>query len=163
MYHEISITLNGELRTLSVASHQTLLEVLRETLGITSPKRGCETGKCGACTVIMNGLAVNPCMIPAPEADGAQIETVEGLAAHGSLHPLQEAFITHNAVQCGFCTPGMLMSAKALLDRTPNPSEEEIRVALVGNLCRCTGYVRIVRAIASAAGAMQLRGGEDGG
>lgn len=163
MHHEISLTVNGDPYTLSVASHQTLLEVLRETLGITSPKRGCENGECGACTVIMNGLAVNSCMVPAPEADGAEIETAEGLATGGVLHPLQEAFVAHNAVQCGFCTPGMLMSAKALLDRTPHPSQEEIRTALVGNLCRCTGYVRIVEAIADVAGTLEPEGEGDGG
>jgi aerobic carbon-monoxide dehydrogenase small subunit len=151
MVHEISIRVNGELHTISVRSNQTLLEILRETLGITSPKRGCENGECGACTVIMDGLPVNSCLVLAPEVDGAQIETVEGLNVNGALHPLQEAFIEHNAIQCGFCTPGMLMSAKALLDRSPHPSEEEIRAALVGNLCRCTGYLRIVEAIADVA------------
>jgi aerobic carbon-monoxide dehydrogenase small subunit len=159
MYHQISLTVNGDRHTLSVLSSQTLLEVLREMLGITSPKRGCENGECGACTVIMDGLPVNSCMVLAPEADGAEIVTVEGLTVDSSLHPLQEAFITHNAVQCGFCTPGMLMSAKALLDRVAQPSEEEIRTALVGNLCRCTGYVRIVEAIADVA-ATRGEGGE---
>lgn len=159
MYHEISLKVNGDLHTIAVRSNQTLLQVLREELGITSPKRGCENGECGACTVIMNGLPVNSCMVLAPEADGAVIETAEGLARDGDLHPLQEAFIKHNAVQCGFCTPGMLVSAKALLDRLPHPTEDEIREALVGNLCRCTGYVRIVDAIADVAGA---EGGDDG-
>ncbi|MBN1249553.1 MAG: (2Fe-2S)-binding protein [Anaerolineae bacterium] len=158
MLHEISLKVNGDTVTVAVRSHQTLLQVLREELGITSPKRGCENGECGACTVIMNGLPVNSCMVFAPEADGAEIETVEGLAPEGKLHPLQEAFIKHNAVQCGFCTPGMLMSAKALLDRNPHPSEEEIRAALVGNLCRCTGYVRIVEAIADVA---STKGGDN--
>ncbi len=150
MLHEISITVNGDPYTVAVRSNQTLLEVLRESLGITSPKRGCENGECGACTVIVNGLPVNSCMVLAPEADGAEIETVEGLSAGGSLHPLQEAFIEHNAIQCGFCTPGMLMSAKALLDRVPHPTEDEIRTALVGNLCRCTGYLRIIEAVQAA-------------
>ncbi|MGC9469240.1 MAG: (2Fe-2S)-binding protein [Anaerolineae bacterium] len=151
MLHEISLTINGEPYVVGVRSHHTLLQVLREQLGITSPKRGCENGECGACTVLMDGLPVNSCLVLAAEADGAVIETTEGLSRDGELHPLQEAFIKHNAVQCGFCTPGMLMSAKALLERTPHPSEDEIRHALVGNLCRCTGYVRIVRAIQAAA------------
>ncbi len=157
MLHEITLTINGDLYTVAVQSHHTLLKVLREQLGITSPKVGCENGECGACTVILNGLAVNSCQVLAAEADGATIETVEGLSKDGGpfengLHPLQTAFIEHNAVQCGFCTPGMLMSAKALLDRNPHPTEDEIRHALVGNLCRCTGYTRIVEAIQDVAG-----------
>lgn len=151
MIHEISLTVNAVKYTIYVQSHHTLLKVLREQLGITSPKIGCENGECGACTVIMNGCAVNSCQVLAPEADGAVIETVEGLSKDGSLHPLQQAFIDYNAIQCGFCTPGMLMSAKALLDQNPQPTEDEIRFALVGNLCRCTGYVRIVKAISEAA------------
>ena len=151
MLHEITLTVNGDHYVVAVRSHQTLLQILREELGITSPKRGCENGECGACTVLMDGLPVNSCMVLAPEADGAVIETAEGLSKDGNLHPLQQAFIDHNAVQCGFCTPGMLMSSKALLDRTPHPTEDEIRYALVGNLCRCTGYVRIVAAVAAVA------------
>jgi carbon-monoxide dehydrogenase small subunit len=151
MLHEINLTVNGEPYTLAVQSHHTLLQVLREELGITSPKRGCENGECGACTVLLNGEPVNACMVLAPEANGATVETVESLSAGGDLHPLQTAFIEHNAVQCGFCTPGMLMSSKALLDRNPHPSEAEIREALVGNLCRCTGYLRIVEAIQDVA------------
>jgi carbon-monoxide dehydrogenase small subunit len=151
MLHEIILTVNGEPHTLAVQSHETLLRVLREKLGLTGPKVGCENGECGACTVLLNGEAVNACQVLAPEADGATVETVEGLSRNGELHPLQKAFIEHNAVQCGFCTPGMLMSAKALLARTPNPTEDEIRHALVGNLCRCTGYVRIVAAVKDAA------------
>jgi len=152
MLHEISLTVNGDHHAIVVRSHHTLLQVLREQLGITSPKRGCENGECGACTVLLDGLPVNSCLVLAPEADGAIIETTEGLSAGGELHPLQEAFIQHNAVQCGFCTPGMLMSSKALLDRNPHPTEDEIREALVGNLCRCTGYVRIIEAIQDVAG-----------
>ncbi|MCU0520557.1 MAG: (2Fe-2S)-binding protein [Anaerolineae bacterium] len=152
MLHEISLTVNGDHYTLAVHSHHTLLQVLREQTGITSPKRGCENGECGACTVILNGLPVNSCLVLAPEADGAVVETVESLNKGGTLHPLQEAFIEHNAVQCGFCTPGMLMSSKALLDRIPNPTEDQIRDALVGNLCRCTGYLRIIEAILDVAG-----------
>ena len=151
MLHEITLTVNGDLHTLPVQSHHTLLRVLREQLGITSPKVGCENGECGACTVIMDGVPVNSCLVLAPEADGATIETVESLSTNGDLHPLQTAFIEHNAIQCGFCTPGMLISAKALLDRTPHPTEDEIRHALVGNLCRCTGYTRIVDAIQDVA------------
>ena len=151
MLHEISLTVNGDHYTLGVQSHHTLLQVLREQLGITSPKRGCENGECGACTVILNGSPVNSCLVLAPEADGAIVETVESLSKGGALHPLQEAFIEHNAVQCGFCTPGMLMSSKALLERIPNPTEDQIRDALVGNLCRCTGYLRIIEAIQDVA------------
>jgi aerobic carbon-monoxide dehydrogenase small subunit len=147
MHHEITLIVNGDSYTIAVQSHHTLLKVLREQIGITSPKVGCENGECGACTIIMNGAPVNSCQVLAAEADGATIETVEGLSQNGDLHPLQTAFIEHNAVQCGFCTPGMLMSAKALLDRNPHPTEDEIRHALVGNLCRCTGYKRIVEAI----------------
>jgi len=151
MLHEITLTVNGDPYVVAVRSHHTLLQVLREQLGITSPKRGCENGECGACTVIMDGLPVSSCMVLAAEADGANIETAEGLAEEGDLHPLQQAFLDYNAIQCGFCTPGMLMSSKALLDRTPHPSEDEIRHALVGNLCRCTGYVRIVDAVQDVA------------
>jgi carbon-monoxide dehydrogenase small subunit len=151
MIHEIILTVNKVQYTINVQSHHTLLRVLREQLGITSPKIGCENGECGACTVLMNGHAVNSCQVLAPEANGAIIETVEGLSEDGTLHPLQQAFIDHNAIQCGFCTPGMLMSAKDLLDRIPHPTEDEIRLALVGNLCRCTGYIRIVDAIKQAA------------
>ncbi len=152
MLHEITLTINGDAYTVAVQSHHTLLKVLREQIGITSPKVGCENGECGACTVILNGAPVNSCQILAVEADGATIETVEGLSKGGDLHPLQKAFIDHNAIQCGFCTPGMLMSAKALLDRNLHPTEDEIRHALVGNLCRCTGYTRIVAAIQDVAG-----------
>jgi carbon-monoxide dehydrogenase small subunit len=151
MRHNITLTVNGDEHTLIVQSHHTLLQILREQIGITSPKRGCENGECGACTVLMDGLPVNSCLVLAPEADGATIETVESLSAGGELHPLQEAFVTHNAIQCGFCTPGMLMSSKALLDRVPHPTEEQIRDALVGNLCRCTGYLRIIEAVQDAA------------
>ena len=151
MLHQITITVKKVVYAIDVYYHHTLLKVLREQLGITSPKIGCENGECGACTVLMNGVAVNSCQVLAPEADGAIIETVEGLSKDGTLHPLQTAFIENNAIQCGFCTPGMVMSAKALLDRNPNPTDDDIRYALVGNLCRCTGYVRIVDAVKQAA------------
>lgn len=151
MLHEITFNVNGEPYTVAVKSQHTLLDVLREKLGITSPKRGCENGECGACTVLFDGKPVNSCMVLAVEAAGHEIETVEGLAQDGELHPLQKAFIEHNAVQCGFCTPGVLMSAKGLLDENPHPNVDEIRHALAGNLCRCTGYVRIVDAVLDVA------------
>jgi carbon-monoxide dehydrogenase small subunit len=149
--HTISVTVNGDKEVLDVPSNMTLLQMLREKLALTGTKNGCEAGECGACTVLVGGEPVNSCMMLAVEADGREITTVEGLAQDGKLHPLQEAFIEHNAVQCGFCTPGMLMSAHALLERNPRPTEGEIREALVGNLCRCTGYLRIIQAVQTAA------------
>jgi len=149
--HPIQVTVNGVRETLEVPSNCTLLQMLREKLALTGTKNGCSAGECGACTVIMNGEPVNSCMLLAVEADGAEILTVEGLARDGHLDPLQTAFVEQGAVQCGFCTPGMLMSARALLDRNPDPSEQEVREALVGNLCRCTGYTRIVSAVLQAA------------
>lgn len=143
----ISTRINRRTYNLSIFPNQTLLELLREKLGLTGTKRGCEIGECGACTVLMNGQAVNSCLVLAPQVDGKEILTVEGLAVNGKLHPLQESFMENDAVHCGFCTPGMLMSAKELLDRTSNPSEEEIRIAICGNLCRCSGYQQIVDAI----------------
>ena len=151
MNHTIHFTVNGEPYTLAVASHHTLLQVLREQLVLTGTKNGCEAGECGACAVLMNGEPVNSCMVLAPEANGAAITTIEGLASDEQLDPLQEAFIATGATQCGFCTPGILVNARALLDRNPNPSDEQIREALVGNLCRCTGYIRIIDAIKMAA------------
>lgn len=147
----ITTTINGRRYTLETRPNQTLLDMLRDGLGLTGTKRGCEVGECGACTVLLNGKAVNSCLVPAPHAEGADILTVEGLALNGRLHPLQEAFLDHEAVHCGFCTPGMLLSALALLDANPNPTNEEIRLALSGNLCRCTGYVQIVDAVADVA------------
>jgi len=149
--HTIRVTVNGVEEQLEVPANWTLLQMLRDRLALTGTKNGCSAGECGACTVMMNGEPVNSCMVLAVEADGAQITTVEGLAHDGQLDPLQEAFIAEGGVQCGFCTPGMLISARALLNRKPNPSEEDIREALVGNLCRCTGYTRIVRAVQEAA------------
>ncbi|MGC9397590.1 MAG: (2Fe-2S)-binding protein [Anaerolineae bacterium] len=151
MLHEITLKVNGDEYVLGVKSHHTLLQVLRNQLGITGPKPGCENGECGACTVLLDGEPVNSCLVLAVEADGREVETVEGLSADGDLHPLQKAFIEHNAVQCGFCTPGMLMSAKGLLERNPHPTEEDVREALAGNLCRCTGYVRIIDAVLDVA------------
>lgn len=151
MLHEITLNVNDTEYTLGVKSHHTLLKVLREQLGLTGTKIGCENGECGACTVLMDGEPVNACMVLAVEAEGHSIETVENLNKSGELHPLQKAFVKNNAIQCGFCTPGMLMTAKGYLAKHPNPSEEEVRQALVGNLCRCTGYVRIVESILEAA------------
>jgi carbon-monoxide dehydrogenase small subunit len=143
---------NGRPVTAEIDPRQTLLDVLRETLGLTGTKRGCEVGECGACTVLLDGVAVNSCLVLAAQAEGRRITTVEGLAAGDTLAPLQEAFLEHDAVHCGFCTPGMLLSAQELLEHNPSPSERDIRVAISGNLCRCTGYVQIVEAIDDAAG-----------
>lgn len=154
----ITLNVNGQKYNLDVAPHETLLDVLRERLDITSPKRGCEKGECGACTVIMNGKAVNSCLVLAVEAQNAVILTVESLKTDGKLHPLQQAFIDKGAVQCGFCTPAMLLSAKALLDKNPNPTEREIKLAIAGNYCRCTGYQPIVEAIKTAAEMMKKEG-----
>jgi carbon-monoxide dehydrogenase small subunit len=151
VYHEITLTVNGVLEKVVVASNLTLMRMLRESLALTGTKNGCAAGECGACTVLLNGEPVNSCMVLAAECDGAEIVTVEGLADDKQLDPLQEAIIQEGGVQCGFCTPGVLISARGLLDRNPDPSEEEISEALVGNLCRCTGYVRIVDSIRKAA------------
>jgi carbon-monoxide dehydrogenase small subunit len=147
----ITLTVNGKLEYVDVPDHHTLLQMLRDRLALTGTKNGCEAGECGACTVLVDGRPVNACLMLAVEAEGREITTIEGLAAEGRLTALQQAFIDHNAVQCGFCTPGMLMSAHALLERSPDPTEDEIREALLGNLCRCTGYVRIVAAIQDVA------------
>lgn len=150
-FHHISLTVNGEYEQVDVPSQMTLLQMLREKLALTGTKNGCSAGECGACTVLLNGEPVNSCMVLAVECQGASVVTVEGLAQDGVLDPLQQAIIDHGGVQCGFCTPGMLISARALLNRNPDPTEEEIRSALVGNLCRCTGYIRIVDAVRDAA------------
>lgn len=150
-YHRITLTVNGTAEMVDVPSNMTLLQMLREKLGQTGTKNGCAAGECGACTVLMNGQPVNSCMVLAVEADGAQIVTVEGLAHEGHLDPLQETMIAEGGVQCGFCTPGVLISARALLNRNPHPTDFEIRDALVGNLCRCTGYLRIINAVKKAA------------
>lgn len=148
---EITVTVNGEKHTVSVKENKTLLQFLREDLALTGTKEGCGAGECGACTVIMNGKPVNSCLVLAVEADGAEILTIEGVAKDGELSKIQKAFIKHQAFQCGFCTPGMIMSAKALLDRNPHPNEEEIKEAIAGNLCRCTGYFPIIDAIKDVA------------
>ena len=148
----VSTTINGRLERLLLPAHHTLLEVLRDDLGLTGTKCGCEIGECGACTVLLDGAPVNSCLVLAPQIDGREVLTVEGLAQDGKLHPLQESFLDYDAVHCGFCTPGMLLSAKALLDWNPRPTEGEIRTAISGNLCRCTGYQQIVQSIAKTSG-----------
>jgi len=151
----ITFTVNGEERTLEVPGSMTLLELLRERLGLTGAKEGCGVGDCGACTVIMDGREVNACLVLACQLPGRRVETVESLANGDELHPLQRAFIEQGAVQCGFCTPGILMAAKAMLDRNPRPSREEIKQGISGCLCRCTGYAKIFTAIEQAAAQMQ--------
>lgn len=147
----ITLTVNGEEHEVFIYPHLTLLEVLREELGLTGAKASCSEGACGSCTVLLDGLPVRSCLLLAVEVQGRQITTVEGLARDGALHPIQDAFVEHHAIQCGFCTPGMILTAKALLDRNPRPTEADIRRAISGNVCRCTGYTKIVEAIESAA------------
>lgn len=143
----VGFSLNGEMVYLKVNAWDSALTVLREQLRLTGTKEGCGIGECGACTIIVDGNAVNSCLMLAPQLHGTTVETVEGLGSRDTLHPLQEAFLTHGAVQCGFCTPGMLMSAEALLEKTAHPTREEIIEALSGNLCRCTGYEQIIEAV----------------
>ena len=143
----ISLKVNGEPYRIDVSDHETLLQAIRDDLGLTGTKEGCGVGECGACTVLVDGQPVNSCLVLAVEMDGREVTTVEGLARDGVLDPLQQAFIDEGAVQCGFCTPGMLMTARGLLNRNPAPAEDEIRKAIEGNLCRCTGYEPIIRAI----------------
>lgn len=147
----IQLRVNGELHEVIVEPWRTLLEVIRDDIGLTGAKEACSTGECGACTVLLDGKPVNSCLLLAVEARGKEILTIEGLSQGTRLHPLQDAFIRHGAIQCGFCTPGMLLSAKALLDNNPQPNEKEVREAIAGNLCRCTGYNKIVEAILEAA------------
>lgn len=146
----ISFILNGKNVEADVTTAQRLIDLLREEFNLTGTKEGCGVGECGACTIIMNKRAVNSCLVLAAQADGSEITTVEGLAKGENLHPLQKSFIEHGAVQCGFCTPGMLMSSEALLQENPHPTEEEIKDAIAGNLCRCTGYKQIIEAIKEA-------------
>lgn len=146
----LRMKVNGRPVEVAVKPTWTLLRVLREELRLTGTKKGCEQGDCGACVVIMNGKTVNSCLVLALQAEAKEIETIEGLGTADSLHPLQKSFIEHGAVQCGFCTPGMLMSAKVLLEENPQPTPEQIRVGISGNLCRCTGYTKIIKAIESA-------------
>jgi carbon-monoxide dehydrogenase small subunit len=156
----VQTTLNGEATDFLCEPRQTLLEVLRDELDLTGTKEGCATGDCGACSVILDGRVVCSCLVLAVEAEGRSVVTVEGLADGDRLHPLQQKFLEHAALQCGICTPGFLVAAKALLDRNPTPSEAEVRYELAGNLCRCTGYDKIVRAVLDAAAVMQ--GANDG-
>jgi carbon-monoxide dehydrogenase small subunit len=146
----VTLKVNGETYELTIAPYRTLLDVLREELHLTGTKEGCDVGDCGACTVLLDGKPVNSCLVVAATVQDAEILTIEGLAQKGKLHPLQEAFIKEGAVQCGFCIPGVLMSLKALLDTNPAPTQEDVRIAMAGNLCRCTGYSKIFKAVASA-------------
>jgi aerobic carbon-monoxide dehydrogenase small subunit len=153
MKQTLNFTLNGEPVQVEIEPHLTLLQLLRDELELTGTKEGCGMGECGACTVLLDGRTINSCIFPALEVEGKSVMTIEGLAdAKGGLHPIQKAFVDHGAVQCGFCTPGMVLSAKALLDENPKPTEEEIRNGIAGNLCRCTGYLQIVEAIKAASG-----------
>jgi carbon-monoxide dehydrogenase small subunit len=147
---QITVTVNDTVYELQVRPWATLLDMIRDDLGLTGTKEGCGLGECGACTVIMDGRTVNACLVLAPEADGKEIMTIEGLARGDQFHPLQEAFMEHGGIQCGFCTPGMILSAKALLDENPNPTDEEIRRGMAGNFCRCTGYTKIFESLKAA-------------
>ena len=153
--HHIKVTLNGAAHEAEVEARTLLVHFIRETLGMTGTHIGCDTTSCGACTVMLNGKTVKSCTVFAVQADGGEVMTVEGLAQNGNLHPIQEGFMEKHGLQCGFCTPGMMLSSLALLKQNPNPTEEEIRWALSGNLCRCTGYVNIVKAVQHAAAAQQ--------
>ncbi len=152
---DVTVTVNGETKTASVPPETTLLKMLREELNLTGAKLGCDVGDCGACTVIVDGIAINACLMLAGQAEGKTIQTIEGMASLDSYHPLQRNFEELGALQCGFCGPGMILSAKQLLDDNPDPSKEEIQDALSGNLCRCTGYTKIVEAVADAAREMR--------
>jgi len=152
-----STTINGEAVAVRCEARATLLELLRGPLGLVGTKEGCGNGNCGTCTVLLDGLPVNACLVMAAEIADRAVVTIEGLARGGDLHPIQAAFLAHGATQCGFCTPGMVLSAKALLERNPDPSDDEIRWAIAGNLCRCTGYQKIVEAIAAAASTLRAR------
>jgi len=147
----ITLTVNGQRHAIEAHPHHTLLEVLRDQVGLTGTKECCAEGECGACTVMLDGESVDSCLVLGVEADGKAIQTIEGLAKDGKLSPIQQAFLDHGAVQCGFCIPGMIMSAQYLLDRVPNPTEDEIKEGLAGNLCRCAGYSRIIAAVKQAA------------
>ena len=151
MKHVLKLQLNGKEHEILTEIHKTLLEVLREDLGLTGTKRGCDLGTCGACTVLIDGKPYLSCLTLATDAQGKKIMTIEGLSSDGDLHPLQKAFVEKGAIQCGFCTPGMILTAKAFLDEHPGPSEGEVKKAISGNLCRCTGYVKIVEAILNVA------------
>jgi carbon-monoxide dehydrogenase small subunit len=152
----ITIEVNGESRKIEVENRRTLLEVIRDDLKLTGTKKMCDMGECGSCTVLLDGVPVNSCLVLAVDADGKKVQTIEGVAHGDDLDPIQEEFIQKGAIQCGFCTPGMILATKAFLAKNPNPTEEEVRTALSGNLCRCTGYVRIVEAVMTSA--ERLRG-----
>ncbi len=155
--HHVTTTINGESTEFLCETQQTLLDVLRDVLGLTGSKEGCASGDCGACTVILDGRMVCSCLVLGVEAEGKSVTTVEGIAQGDHLHPVQQKFLEHAALQCGFCTPGFIVAAKALLDENPNPTETEVRYWLAGNLCRCTGYDKIIRAVMDAAA--EMRGG----
>lgn len=159
----IEIEVNGEKRVVSAEKDDTLLDLLREKLRLTGTKKGCENGECGACTVLVDGRPVNSCLYPALRADGKRITTIEGIGTPKKLHLIQEAFVEAGALQCGYCGPGMIMTAMALLNQNPNPTEDQIRQGIAGNICRCSGYVKIVEAIKSAAKKMGAEGGAAGG
>ncbi|MCL5264243.1 MAG: (2Fe-2S)-binding protein [Chloroflexi bacterium] len=146
----INLRVNGDACKVLVPPHRPLVDVLRDDVGLTGTKKGCGAGECGACTVLMDGKPVNSCLVLAVQADGKDIVTIEGLAQDDRLHPIQEAFVQHGAIQCGYCSPGMILIAKALLDENPRPTELEVKQAIAGNICRCTGYVKIVEAIQAA-------------
>jgi len=155
MTYSLNLKINGEAHQISVDSHWSLLDTLRDQLQMTGTKKGCDEGDCGACTVILEGKAVTSCMVLAMDAHGTEVVTVEGLASGTKLHPVQEAFVNQGGVQCGFCTPGLIMSAAAFLQENPDPTEEDVRYAIGGNLCRCTGYSKVVEAILSAGKVLQ--------
>ena len=150
MKHEIVLNVNGENYDVLIKNKWTLADVLRDELGLTGTKKGCDEGECGACTVLLDGKPVRSCLLLAVDVRGRKITTIEGIGRNGNLDPVQEAFIEQGAIQCGFCTPGMILSAKALLNTIPHPDEEQVKTAINGNLCRCTGYVRIIRAVLAA-------------
>ena len=158
---QIRLTVNGDKRELEVTPYTRLLDLLREDLGLTGVKEGCGKGECGACTVIMNGELVASCLVPAPQADQAEILTIEGLGTRDDLHPIQESFVEAGAVQCGFCIPGMVLAGKRLLDQNPSPTEKEVRYGLSGNICRCTGYAKIIDAVMMAADKLAVEGSDD--
>lgn len=155
MKREVKLTVNGEIHELEVENRKTLLEVIREDLHLLGTKKICDMGECGSCTVLLDGMAVNSCLTLAVEAHGKKIQTIEGVAQGDKLHPIQEEFVTKGAVQCGFCSPGMIMTVKAFLEKNPHPTREEAEMAIAGNFCRCTGYIRIVDAILSSADRMR--------
>ena len=156
MKKPLQLAVNGEIRQILVEPHYSLLDTLRDELRLTGTKKGCDEGDCGACTVLLNGKPVTSCLVLAHSAHDSQVTTVEGLASRDALHPVQQAFADHGGLQCGFCTPGLIVAAVGLLDQNPDPTEEEVKYAIGGNLCRCTGYSKVVEAILAAAGAARL-------